>query len=154
MEDRQAWEWILTFSNLFDSLGDLDWLAVIVAAIAVFALAWVWYTPLFGKAWSAATGKEMSGNPDPETLAKAGAVFILFSVGVAYFVTSLHHMFQNPASFETLVVSSLVLALFIVGSTMLSRVVWEGSSTTLWAIDFGFWFLAAVIAAEVQDLMA
>ena len=120
----------------------------------VFVFAWVWYGPLFGKAWSAATGKEMSGNPDPVTFAKAGAVFILFSIGVAYFVTALHHMFQNPASFETLVVSSFVLAFFIVGSTMLSRVVWEGSSTTLWAIDFGFWFLAAAIAAEVQDLMA
>ena len=47
----------------FDVLSDLNWLAVLVAALAYFAIGAVWYAPpLFGKAWSAAGGMEM---PEP-----------------------------------------------------------------------------------------
>jgi hypothetical protein len=49
----------------FDVLGDLNWLAVIVAAIAYFAIGALWYAPpVFGKAWSAAGGFSL---PDAET---------------------------------------------------------------------------------------
>jgi len=41
----------------FDVLSDLNWLAVIVAAIAFFAIGAIWYAPpLFGKAWAEAGG--------------------------------------------------------------------------------------------------
>jgi hypothetical protein len=124
----------LTFSDFFDSLGDLDWLALIVAGLAVFAFAWAWYGPLLGSQWRAATGREMS-QPDPMTMGKGYLKFFLFGIGIAYFIPALH-------------------AFFINGMTLASRVVWEGGSWMLWGIDFGFWFLAAVISAEVQDLMA
>ena len=43
----------------FDALGDLNWLAVIVAALAYFVLGAIWYAPpVFGKAWMRATGFE------------------------------------------------------------------------------------------------
>jgi hypothetical protein len=41
----------------FDLLGELNWLAVIVATIVYFALGAVWYTvPAMSKAWMRATG--------------------------------------------------------------------------------------------------
>jgi uncharacterized membrane protein len=44
----------------FDALGDLNWLAVIVAALAYFAIGAVWYAPpVFGKVWMAAGGMAM-----------------------------------------------------------------------------------------------
>jgi hypothetical protein len=44
----------------FDTLGDLNWLAVIVAALAYFALGGLWYSPvLFGNQWMKAAGVEM-----------------------------------------------------------------------------------------------
>lgn len=49
----------------FDSLSDLNWLAVLVAALAYFAIGAVWYAPpLFGKAWSEAGGL---ATPEPGT---------------------------------------------------------------------------------------
>lgn len=48
-----------------DVVGDLNWLAVIVAGIAFFALEAVWYAPpVFGRAWQRASGVEI-----PEGLA-------------------------------------------------------------------------------------
>ena len=51
----------------FDALGDLSWLAVIVAAIAYFAIGAVWYAPpVLGKTWMAAggiTAEQTEGGP-------------------------------------------------------------------------------------------
>jgi hypothetical protein len=44
----------------FDVLSDLNWPAVLVAALAYFAIGAVWYAPpVFGKAWMAAGGMAM-----------------------------------------------------------------------------------------------
>ena len=41
----------------FDALSDLNWLAVLVAALAYFAIGALWYAPpVFGKMWMAAGG--------------------------------------------------------------------------------------------------
>jgi hypothetical protein len=49
----------------FDVLSDLNWLAVIVAALAYFVLGGIWYAPpVFGKAWMAAAG--MPETPEGE----------------------------------------------------------------------------------------
>ena len=41
----------------FDLLGDVDWLAVILGALAYFVIGAIWYAPpVFGKAWMAAGG--------------------------------------------------------------------------------------------------
>jgi hypothetical protein len=144
----------VTFSNFTDYLGDLDWLALIVAGVAVFAFAWLWYGPVFGKQWRAETGREMS-TPDPMTMGKGFVKFFLFGVGLAFFYPAVHVAFQNASSFETLIVTSFVMAFFVIGMALASRVVWEGSSWKLWAIDFGFWFLAAIISSYISlDLMA
>ncbi len=64
----------------FETLGDLNWLAIIVAAIAYFALGAAWYAPpVFGKAWMAAGGVTME-----QTQGGPGAV-----IYVAPFVGSL-----------------------------------------------------------------
>ncbi len=58
----------------FDVLSDLNWLAVIVAALAYFAIGALWYAPpVFGKAWMAAGGMEMpeaGARPSPAIYAR------------------------------------------------------------------------------------
>jgi hypothetical protein len=49
----------------FDPLGDLNWLAVLVAAIAYFAIGAAWYAPpVFGRVWGEAGGFAL---PEPGT---------------------------------------------------------------------------------------
>jgi uncharacterized membrane protein len=62
----------------FDALGELNWLAVIVAALAYFAIGAVWYAPpVFGKAWMAAGGMAM---PEAGTRPSA-AIYLTPMVG-------------------------------------------------------------------------
>ena len=50
----------------FDVLGDLNWLAVVVAAIAFFALGALWYAPpVFGRAWERSSGIEIPEGQQP-----------------------------------------------------------------------------------------
>ena len=37
--------------DLATSMGNINWLSVIVAAISAFLVGGIWYGPLFGKAW-------------------------------------------------------------------------------------------------------
>ena len=44
----------------FDTLNDVNWLAVLIAAAVYFLLGGLWYSPVFlGKPWMRATGMEM-----------------------------------------------------------------------------------------------
>ena len=44
---------------------DLNWLAVIVGAVAAFILGWLWYSPtMFGEKWAAGNGIEMGTAAD------------------------------------------------------------------------------------------
>ncbi|MBA2337352.1 MAG: DUF1761 domain-containing protein [Acidimicrobiia bacterium] len=54
----------------FSVLGDLNWMAVIVATVAFFAVGGLWYSNmLFGKQWTEAVGWEMTeGEQPPATL--------------------------------------------------------------------------------------
>jgi hypothetical protein len=50
----------------FDLLGELNWLAVILAGIVFFALGAVWYAPpVFGRAWQRASGVAMPEGTQP-----------------------------------------------------------------------------------------
>ncbi len=51
--------------------SEINWLAVIVAAIAYFALGALWYTALFGKKWIAYQGIDVN---DPEMKKGSGAI--------------------------------------------------------------------------------
>ena len=50
----------------FDTQNDLNWLAVIVAALAYFVIGALWYAPpVFGKAWMAAGGMTVEPGDGP-----------------------------------------------------------------------------------------
>jgi uncharacterized membrane protein len=61
----------------FDVLSDLNWLAVLVAALAYFAIGALWFAPpLFGKAWMAA-----GGMTTPEGSRPSPAIYLTPLVG-------------------------------------------------------------------------
>ena len=50
----------------FEVLGDLNWLAVIVATIAYFAIGGIWFANAFlGRGWQRAGGFEIDQGPGP-----------------------------------------------------------------------------------------
>lgn len=64
-----------------DALGELNWLAVIVATIVYFALGALWYSPVaFGKPWQRAIGWDETNQRGASPIIYAGpALFALVS---------------------------------------------------------------------------
>lgn len=146
----------MTFSNFFDSLGDLEWLAILAGTVAMYVFGAIWYGPLFGKKWSAGHGVAMGGStmPEPKVLVAGFVQTLILNIGIAYFITALHVAAQNAATFETLVVSAFMLAFFVVGAVLATAAVYLKKSWSLVGIDFGYYFIGIALAAWVQDLVA
>lgn len=141
----------MTFSNFFsDYLGNVEWLDAIIGAAVMLAIAWAWYGPLFGKR----AGTSDNGS-DPMTIAKGYVKFFLYGLGIALTFTAIHVVYGNAPTFETLVVTAFAVTFLIAGTAMLSSWVWEDGKIDRWAIDWGFWFVAAVAYGYVVlDLLA
>jgi hypothetical protein len=68
----------------------VNWLAVIVAAIAMFGLGAVWYSPvLFVKQWAKAAGISRDGSPGPNFIYVMAGAFVLtliMAANLAFFL--------------------------------------------------------------------
>ncbi len=124
----------------------VNYVAVIVAAIAAFVIGFIWYTPLFGKRWMAYLGKSQANMGQP------GASF----------------PFVLAAAFVASVVNAWVLALLatnlggkdVASGVVLGIVVWLGFQATLTAADhlftqkpWGLWLLNNGHNVIVQAVM-
>ena len=58
--------------------------AILVAVVANFILGFLWYTPLFGKAWAKELGFDMSVKPPASTLVKGMIFMVIGNFFLAY----------------------------------------------------------------------
>lgn len=135
----------MTFEWFFDTLGELDWLAVILGTVAAFILSYLWYATLFGKAWSKATGHEM-GDPMASKMVQQVVLLFVFNVGLAYFTFA-------DFDIENAIVMGLIFGLLIITPAFFTGVVWGGYHRTAFMIDSGYWIAAVIVAAFVQGLI-
>ena len=134
----------------FDVLGDLNWLAVIVAALAYFALGALWYAPPFlGKAWMRATGfKEPEKGEGP-----GAAVYTAPLVGclVASIATGMLAAATGTNSISKGVVLGLVVgigyAVAIVGTGAVFET--DKPDTKTWLVITAGYHLVGLLIASV-----
>jgi hypothetical protein len=101
----------------FSVLGDLNWLAVIVSAIAFFALGGLWYSNLlFGKVWTRAVGWEApEGQKPPVTLYLMPLVTCLVSTVAVAMVAEA----SGTDTFGEAIVLGIVTGLGLAGMALL-----------------------------------
>lgn len=139
----------MTFSDFFDRLGNLDWLAVVVGAVVFMVLGAIWYGPLFGKAWSKATGEPaMSMTKMPPTPQFVGGLIVAFLAAAAV------NYFGALDDVEHSLVLALLLGVWVIGSFAYSHVVWEKRKLNLFLIEVAFSFVAIAVVSYVEGLMA
>ncbi len=91
-----------------DVLGDVNWLAIIVAAVVYFLLGALWYSPVFlGNAWMRASGIEQAdteGGPGP-------AIYLAPFIG--YLISAIATGMLAEATDSTTVGDGIVLGLVV-----------------------------------------
>lgn len=104
----------------FDVLSDLNWLAVLAAALAYFAIGAVWYAPpLFGKGWASAGGlptPDPSSRPSPAIYLTPLIGSVLSAVAVAMIAKST----DTDTFLEGIVVGLVVAIGFAVSITFVT----------------------------------
>ncbi len=116
-------------------MGDINWLAVVAAAVSSFVVGAVWYSPiLFGRVWQRETGLSdeqiKSGNP-----AKIfGGAFVLSLIAAIVFA-----MFLGPAPALPLALGAGVAAgLCWVASSFGINYLFERKSLPLFLVNGGY----------------
>ena len=126
-------------------LASINWLAVIVAAVATFALGALWYGPLLGRPWMEASGmtEEKIGSASMvRTYGTAFVLQLLTAFGLALFIGS-----DATLAFG-------VFAGFMAGALFVATAVgvvslFEQRPFALWSIDAGYQILAFTLMGAI-----
>lgn len=128
----------------------INYLAVLVAAVASMVLGFLWYGPLFGKAWmqlmvfdkkkiDAAKKKGMS-----KTFAIAFISTLIMSYVLAHFVD-----YIQAKTFVNGIVLGFWLWIGFFATTMLGIVLWEGKPIKLYLINAGHYLVALILMGGI-----
>ena len=133
----------------------INMLAILVAVVVNFILGFIWYTPLFGKAW----GKEMCYDPNEKPEKSAMIKGMLFMV-IGNFLFA--YVFAHNIAAWTFVpgitelgdvTNAMMAAVFTwLGFYLpgqLGATVWEKNSWKLFGINTGYHLLSLIVVAMI-----
>lgn len=136
----------------------VNMLAILIAVVANFILGFLWYTPLFGKAWAKEMGFDLTVKPPASALVK-GMVFMVIGNFLMAYVFAHNIAVWNPvtwgqpASTMSPMQNAFMAAIFtwlgFYFPVDLGRVAWEKSSWKLFFINTGYHFVMLLVAAMI-----
>lgn len=135
---------------LFDQFDQLNWLAVIVAALAYFVLGAIWFSnAVMGKQWREATGKEMGegGRPEPKALIVNFIAWL-----VAAFVLALIVKGIGADDFGDAIVLGLSVSIGFIGTNRIVQGMYEGYNPALTRINAPYTILGFLIMSVILSL--
>jgi hypothetical protein len=137
---------------ILDFFEDLNWLAVVVATLAAFAVGSVWYAPpVFGRIWAAQVTR-WTGRTEEE-LGEGGAAPALAKWLVGMFVNAVVLALALEAmggdSIGDGIVAGLVLGLGFGVTVLAWPVIFAGAPTAWWLINTGSFLAMQTVAGAI-----
>lgn len=114
--------------------GAINWLAVVLAAVAFFALGAVWYGALFSKPWIRASGvdpDEPSGTPAPLLFGGTLVLEFVAAIGLAAVIGA-------DAGVATGVWTGAAVGVLFVVTALIVNALYEGRPHLLWVLNGGY----------------
>jgi hypothetical protein len=133
--------------------------AVLVATVANFFFGFLWYTPLFGKAWAKELGIVVTGKPPAGALVKGLIMNLIGNFLMAYVFAhnNAAWMFvpgMDQMSAGGIIASSAIFTwLGFYVPTDINTVAWENRSWKFFAINTFYHLGCTLIAATILTLM-
>jgi Protein of unknown function (DUF1761) len=114
---------------------DINWLAVLVAALATFLLGGLWYGPMFGRIWRVAEGQIAPPNKGEKHPAFVyGLSFVLMLIAAATLAVALEPDPNVPRS----VTVGLAVGIGWVATAFGVNYLFAGRRFALFAVDAGY----------------
>lgn len=133
----------------------ISMVAILVAVVANFFLGFLWYTPLFGKAWAKEMGFDISVKPPGGAIAKGMIFMVIGNFFMAYVLAHNNAAWSYVPGMDVMppvvkiINSSVFTWLGFYLPSDLSRVAWERSSWKLFGINTTYHFLTLLVAATI-----
>ncbi|MES2561037.1 MAG: DUF1761 domain-containing protein [Bacteroidota bacterium] len=136
----------------------INMVALVIAVVANFVLGFLWYTPLFGKAWGKEMGYNMDEKPPGSELAK-GMIFMIignffmawvFAHNIAVWDPTTWGHAPSPMSPAGNALAAAIftwLGFYFPGA--LGSTVWERKSWKLFFINTGYHFASLLLVAII-----
>jgi hypothetical protein len=131
-------------------LSNINYLAVIVAALVSFGLGSLWYSALFGKSWQ----KELGFTEEYLKEGNMGKIFgssfilmVIMAFGMAIMVQG--HAGDQEINWLQGMYHGLYVGFFFVGTTMGINLLYQRRSLKLWAIDAFYQVLCLSIMGAI-----
>jgi hypothetical protein len=140
----------------------INMVAVIIAVVANFVLGFLWYTPLFGKAWGKELGFNMDQKPPTSLLIRGMVMNIIGNFLMAWLFAQNIQVWnpetwgQGPSPFSPMTNAFMAAVFTWLGFFVpvdLNSVAWEMRSWKLFFINTGYHFLSLLVAAIILTHM-
>lgn len=128
---------------------DVNWLAVVLAALAGFVVGGIWYGPVMGKRWMGAVGLS-------EEQIKGGSMGLIYGGAFAFSLLAswtLAHTFATYAqdlSIPVKVMTAFGVALGFIVPAIGTNYLFSQKSKALFFIDAGYWLLFYIAMGAVH----
>jgi hypothetical protein len=137
----------------------INFIAILVAVAANFVLGFLWYTPLFGKAWAKEIGIDTSIKPTGGEMAKGMISMVIGNFFLAYvFAHNIAAWSYVPGTEEMSVFSNILSSTIFtwLGFYLpvdIGVVMWERKSWKLFGINTGYHFMMLLVASIILTIM-
>ena len=137
----------------------INYIAVLVAVVVNFFLGFIWYTPLFGKAWAREMGFDPNAKPSGGEMAKGMIFMIVGNFFFAYvFANNIAAWNYVPGTYEAGIVTNVLSATIFtwLGFYLpvdIGVVTWEKKSWKLFGINTGYHFVMLLVTAVILTHM-
>ena len=135
------------FITNFSMNIEVNYLAVVVAAVSSTVVGSLWYGPLFGKQWMALAGlsKEKLAQDKPN-MGKLYAAQAVASLVMAYV---LFHFTAPAESLSMALEWTVWIWLGFVATVTLGNVLWHGRPRALWALENAYYLVTLFIMTAI-----
>ena len=138
---------------------NINYVAILVAVVANFILGFIWYTPLFGRAWAKEMGFDTHIKPTSEEMARGMIIMVIGNFLMAYVFAH-----NNAAWSYVPGMKEMPAAASIMNATVftwlgfylpvdIGAVTWERKSWKLFGINTGYHFMMLLVAAVILKVM-
>ncbi|MEP2667949.1 MAG: DUF1761 domain-containing protein [Cyclobacteriaceae bacterium] len=137
----------------------ISWMAVLVAVVVNFILGFIWYTPLFGKAWAKEMGFDLSVKPSGGEMAKGMIFMIIGNFFMAYvFANNMAAWSFVPGMDKMPKIGSIMNAAVFtwLGFYLpvdIGAVTWEKKTWKLFWINTGYHLAMLLVTATILTYM-
>jgi hypothetical protein len=138
----------------FDVISDLNWLAVVVAAIVYYAIGAVWFAPFVtGRMWQRSIGWDTSQAPPAMTATTMALPLIAYFVAAV--AVAMVAVATGSDDLSAGIVLGVVVAVGFAGSILAVTAAFDPMKPQPWtwfAISFGYHLIGLVVTAVIVSV--